>query len=119
MNKDGFKIPDNYFEQFPNELMLKIAHKRKKKKIFQFSVISSVAASVLIVFLSVYVMYNQESTNAIEDCQLSEIDYFGIEMNDIYDICENTNKPSTNLENTEIIDFLDNDELDYEWIINE
>jgi len=53
-----------------------------------------------------------------------EIGYFGPETyckmfveNDIYDICENTNNETT--ENTEIINFLLEDETDYEWILNE
>jgi len=117
MNKNGFKIPDNYFDHFPNKVMSRIKAEKKKKKTFQLSVISSIAASVLIVFLSVYTMYKQEDKN--EDCQLSEIEYFGIEMNDVYDICENTNSPIPDLEDTEIIDFLDNDELNYEWLIDE
>ena len=119
MKKDGFKIPDIYFEEFPETIMSKIRAEKKKKKTFQLSIISSIAASILIVLLSVYTMYNQKSSKPIDDCQLSEIEYFGIEMNDIYDICENTNTSTNNIEDEEIIDFLDNDELNYEWIINE
>jgi len=120
MKKDGFKIPDNYFEQLPDSIMQKIAKEKKKKKIFHLSIISSVAAAILIIFVSVYTMYPQQNTPIkLDDCQISDIEYFDIEMTDIYDVCENTTTTDKSVSKKEIVDFLVNDDTDYEWILNE
>ena len=116
MNKDGFKIPENYFDAFPKKMLQKVNTKKKNLSVI---LSLSIAASFLIVFFSVQnLLFPTDHPMQKNICQISDVEYFDINMTEIYDICDN-NTENKELEDTELIDFLIEDESDYEYILNE
>jgi hypothetical protein len=84
----GFKLPENYFEDFRKQLRIDIEKDTPKKKTFHLSPIHyTIAASILLVIVSTFTFlpFNQNQ-NSLEssDVLLSDIEYYDIDMNDIY-----------------------------------
>jgi hypothetical protein len=88
INKSGFKVPENYFEEFRASLKLEADQQTSKKKFKLRPMHYSIAASVVLVIVSVFTfMPPKQSTNTnIEhgDILLSDLEYYDIDMHDLY-----------------------------------
>ena len=121
-HKGGFKVPEGYFEEFRN----KIPEIIKEDKVFvpkrnnSIKLFYYAAASIILLMLSTFVFYPSSNNTKHIEIQLSDIEYYDINMNDIYYAYNDENLDFTenelNLEDTETVNFLA-DELSIEDLI--
>ena len=121
-HKSGFKVPEGYFCDFKNRIPDLIKdeksikpHEKKSIKLFYFA-----AASIILLMLSTFVFIPTNSKQKHIEIQLSDIEYYDINMNDIYYAYNDENieflDDELNIEDTETINFLV-DELSVEELI--
>lgn len=76
INKDNvFKVPDNYFEEFPDRLQKRIAESEKNKKtpVIRLKRIVQLAAAAVILFFAIYGINQMNNQPASIDQILSDI----------------------------------------------
>jgi hypothetical protein len=76
INKDNiFKVPDHYFEEFPDRLQKRIAEKEENKPtpVFQLRRIVQLAAAAVILFFAIYGINQLNNRPASIDQILSDI----------------------------------------------
>lgn len=86
--KSGFKIPDNYFEKFENELMEKVATKAEPKVVSLFyrkQVWISAIAAVFVALFAIPFYFNSVSSSNLETATLEN--YLTTEFN-TYDLVD-------------------------------
>lgn len=128
-NKDiGFKVPEGYFDDFNRRIQEKIDSGNNNKPVKQKSLIArypyAAAAVIVLLIASSYLLIpfqKEANSTQIPNTSLSEIsdaEYFGINMNDLYyaynDEIEGISLAEINEE--ELIDYLA-EESDYNELI--
>jgi len=120
MTKNGFKIPENYFDEFRNNLPEIIEHNAKEKKQNSIRIYYSIAASIIFIVASIFTFLPSSTTeeNKLLSQELSDVEYYDIDMNDLYyaystDLNEQN---SNDIDEENIIDYL-SDESDLNELI--
>ena len=88
-NKNGFRVPEGYFEKSKIEIQELIKQDKSipVNKRNSFSLFYAVAASIVLLMVSVFVFLpSNETLNSKHtvNIELSDIDYYDINMNDLY-----------------------------------
>jgi len=124
-NKGGFKVPEGYFEQFENKIpeLIKEQSKNNPKKTKTIAYFYIAAASISLLILSTFVFLPTEQSNTNKgsiNIELSDIDYYDINMDDIYYAYNDENiefeTEELNSEDYETINYIA-DELSFEDLV--
>ena len=85
-NRNGFKIPDNYFEEFKQKIPELIKAEKSNKKPNRIGVYYAVAASIILLILSslTFLPLNETENHNNPNYLLSDSEYYDLDMNDIY-----------------------------------
>ncbi len=112
IRKGGFKIPEDYFENLRNKIPDIIKNDSSHKKI---NIYYTVAASIILLITSIFIFLPQQNINnnsIILSQGLSDVEYYDINIDDIYYAYEDNDKTSlelNNIDNETIIDYLEED----------
>ena len=128
--ENSFKVPDNYFDDFPTIIQEKISTKPSfflsKYLFFIFRPQVIAAFSLIVIFVVSYSVFNShQKTNMLSSTDLTE--YFEQNLSDYdedllidlivndpdIDISNNSDK-----DNDEITDYLINNDIDYSTLVN-
>ena len=121
-HKGGFKVPEGYFEDFKNKIpdLIKEDKTLVPQKNNSIKLVYYAAASIILLMLSTFVFSPSNNNVKHIEIQLSDIEYYDINMNDIYYAYNDENLDFTenelDLEDTETVNFLA-DELSVEDLI--
>ena len=118
--KSGFKIPENYFEDFRSNISDLIIENKSERKTNHRTLIYAIAASIVLLMVSAITFlpeFNKGNNNS-SNYQLSDTEYYDINMDDLY-YAYNDDKQivSSNTEvDNETVDYL-TEEMDLDEII--
>jgi len=121
-HKSGFTVPEGYFNDFRNKIpdLIKEDKNIKIQKKINYKLFYFAAASIILLMLSTFVFYPTTNNQKHIEIQLSDIEYYDININDIYYAYNSENINYTddqlNIEDAETVDFLI-DELSIEDLI--
>jgi hypothetical protein len=133
-NDNDFKVPDKYFEAFPDKIMDKIKSgkeqegRNKRSVIMYLKPYLAVAATLLGIFLAWQIIIDVSMTESpVEQEANSEYDIeyelLSVDEEMIVEYMSDSNYPGNNalssVESSEIIDYLSQDNLDEYVLINE
>ncbi len=107
--ESGFKIPENYFEDFRSNIPNLINEKPSLGKPNHRTLFYAIAASIVLLMVSAITFLPElnKENNKSSNYQLSDAEYYDINMDDLY-YAYNDEKESISL-NTEV----DNETIDY------
>jgi len=117
-NKNGFKVPEDYFKEFEQRIPEIIKKHNGIKKSKSFSIYYTIAASIILLAVSSIIFipkFNINESN-INPYELSDAEYFDLKVSDLYyayneeanaDIVTNNNEEVENY----IADEMDLDEI--------
>lgn len=119
--QNGFKIPENYFEDFRRNIPELIKKEEQKRKSNQLTIFYAAAASLVLLMVSTFVFTSnnnelKNSTNS--NYLLSDTEYYDLNINDIYFAYNDDTEINTdfNYSDDEIIDII-SDEIDLDEFI--
>jgi len=112
--RSGFKIPDNYFDDFrkniPSIIEQREAVPKRNKKLFYFAA----AASIILIAVSVFTFLPKQSQPKdmqLLALELSDVEYYDIDMDDLYYAYEENSEilNETEIDQENIIDYLESE----------
>ncbi|HEX2394399.1 MAG TPA: hypothetical protein VHI78_03590 [Bacteroidales bacterium] len=122
-NAIPFKVPDGYFETFPDKLVTKLPEKQVKQNQFDIIALNRYAAAAILVIvavISVYLILRNPSDNIEQSPLQSEIsvlvenDIYSFNEEMIYEAINSYEAPNSE----EVIDYLLNEDLNESELIN-
>ena len=120
--KNAFKIPENYFEDFKQRIPEIINENKKeiKPRSNRLSIYYAVAASIILLIVSAITflpILNEQKNSSIQ-YELSDAEYYDIEMDDLYFAYNDEIVPEENseAEDEDMINYLA-DDMDLDEIL--
>jgi len=119
---NSFKIPDNYFEDFKQRIPQIISDNKKeiKPRSNKLSIYYAVAASIILLIVSAitFLPILNEQKNSPIQYELSDAEYYDIEMDDLYFAYNDEIIPKeiSTVEDEDMVNYLA-DEMDLDEIL--